>query len=101
MKHKKLKKRTDLIQQVKYGLPREAFAIVTDLYASETWLLPHHTPKGDIDWSFMALCVAGLSRYHENRVQATPEMVLEAAKHLAEHYQEAKRPIPDTLAVLI
>jgi hypothetical protein len=49
----------------------------------------------------MALCVAGLSRYHENRVQATPEIVLEAAKHLAEHYQEAKRPIPDTLAVLI
>jgi hypothetical protein len=82
-------------------LNKLCFAIIGDPDDPKTWLLPHHTPKGDVDWPSMAYWVALLARIHGNRVATMPETILEAARHLAEHYQEAKRPIPDALAVLI
>jgi hypothetical protein len=103
----KLNEQTDQIQQVKYGLPKEAFAIATDPYASETWLLPHHTLKPglaqagqDVDWNAMADSVALLAGIHGNRVAAPPEIVIEAARHLAKHYENAKKPVPDALGAL-
>jgi len=99
----------------KEGLPKEAFAIVGDPDKPETWKLPHHTReifralKGRIDiektvdWDRMPAAVAALSRggYRGERVQADPEDIISAARHLARHYQKADKPIPDTLGVLI
>jgi hypothetical protein len=107
MKQKPKNEQTDQIQQVKYGLPKEAYAIATDPYASETWLLPHHSSpithhsETTVDWNAMADSVALLTGIHGNRVAAPPEIVLEAARHLAKHYENAKKPIPDALGVLI
>jgi hypothetical protein len=90
------------------------FAIIGDPDDPKTWLLPHHSREsGDlgttdsldiektVDWDAMPDVIALLTGIHGNRVAAPPEIVIEAAKHLAEHYQEAKRPIPDALAALI
>jgi len=99
----------------KEGLPKEAFAIVGDPEDPETWKLPHHTKaifralKGRIniektvDWDRMPAAVAALSRagYRGERVQADPENIISAARHLARHYQKADKPVPDTLGVLI
>jgi hypothetical protein len=66
-------------EKTKEGLPKEAFAIVGDPDAPETWKLPHHTkeimralrsggasPRLDIektvDWDRMPAAVAALSR---------------------------------------
>jgi len=38
--------------------------------------------------------------YRGRRVAASPEEILKAARHLADHYRKANKPLPDTLAAL-
>jgi len=97
------------------GLPKEAFAIVGDPEDPETWKLPHHTKaifralkdriniEKTVDWDRMPAAVAALSRggYRGERVQADPEDIIAAARHLARHYQKADKPVPDSLGALI
>jgi len=104
----------------KEGLPKEAFAIVGDPQDPETWKLPHHTkaifralrsggasPRLDIektvDWDRMPAAVAALSPggYRGERVQASAEDIIAAARHLARHYEAAGKSVPDTLGALI
>jgi hypothetical protein len=86
---------------------RSRFAIVGDPDDPKTWLLSHHSSpithhsETTVDWNAMADSVAILAGIHGNRVAAPPEIVIEAAKHLVRHYEQAKKPIPDALAVLI
>jgi len=103
------------LQLRKEGLPAEAFAIVGDLNDPATWKLPHHTRaifralKGTldiertVDWQRMATAVAALSPggHRGRRVEATPEENLAAARHLASHYQKARRELPATLVDLL
>ena len=103
------------LTKAREGLPGEAFAIVSDPENPETWKLPHHkksisralTGKLDIektvDWDIMPAAVASLSPrgYLRRRVDASPEEILAAAKHLANHYQKADKPLPDILAALV
>ena len=99
----------------KNGLPAVAFAIVSNPEAPETWRLPHHT--GDVkkavsgkvgmeetvDWERMSDCLQALSRagYCQREIPASPEQILYAARHLAEHYRQAGKPLPDILAALV
>ena len=99
----------------KEGLPKEAFAIVGDPQDPETWKLPHHSRaifralQGRLDiektvnWDRMPAAVAALSRggYRGERVRAPAEEIIEAARHLARHYEKADKPVPDTLGALI
>ena len=99
----------------KEGLPAEAFAIAANPKEPETWNLLHHKRsifkalrgKLDIeltvDWDRMPVAVAALSPRGNcgQRVNANPEDILEAAKHLADHYRKAGRPLPDTLAAMV
>lgn len=99
----------------KEGLPAEAFAIVGDEANPDTWKLPHHKKsilralrgkldiEQTVDWERMPAAVAALSPrgYRGQRVEASPEAILEAARHLAEHYRKAERPLPDTLAAMV
>ena len=101
--------------KTKEGLPKEAFAIVGDPEDPETWKLPHHqknVPRAlrgkldieqTVDWERMPAAVAALSPrgYRGQRVDARPEQILQAAKHLAVHYRKADKPLPDTLAALV
>ncbi len=103
------------LPRTKEGLPHQAFAIVGDPEAPDTWKLPHHTKaiwralKDKIghyrttDWDRLPLAVAALSPggYRGKRVEASPEQILEAARHLARHYSENNKEIPDTLRALI
>lgn len=96
------------------GLPPEAFAIIGDPGDPSTWKLPHHTRaiyralrgrldiNSTVDWDRMPAAVAALSPggYRGERVQATDEQVIQAARHLAAHYEKAGRPIPETLGAL-
>jgi hypothetical protein len=102
-------------EKTKEGLPREAFAIVGDPEDPSTWKLPHHTKaifralqgrldiEKTVDWDRMPAAVAALSPggYRGQRVEASEEEIIRAARHLARHYQEAGKPVPDTLSVLI
>jgi hypothetical protein len=104
----------EALPKTKAGLPKEAFAIIGDPDDPETWKLPHHkktifrTLKGrldiekTVDWERMPAAVAALSPrgYRGQRVDASPEEILLAAKHLAEHYRKVSKPLPDTLAAL-
>jgi len=96
------------------GLPPEAFAIVGDPQDPSTWKLPHHTGailrarsrldiERTVDWDRMPAAVAALSPggYRGERVQASGEDIIKAARHLANHYQAAGKPVPDTLGALI
>ena len=97
------------------GLPKEAFAIIVKPEDPDTWHLPHHRKsilravrgKVDIeqtvDWEQMAVAVNALSLHlrHGQKIEASPEEILEAAKHLAFHYQRAGKPLPDVLAALV
>jgi hypothetical protein len=96
------------------GLPREAFAIVGDMENPDTWRLPHHKKsirralKGamdveqTVDWSQVSEAVSALSpSLPAKRVRVSPEEILEAAIHLAEHYKKADKPLPDILATLV
>jgi len=101
--------------KVREGLPREAFAIVGDQEDSETWKMPHHKKsifralrrkiniERTVDWERMPVAVAALSPggYLGQRVEASPEEILQAAAHLANHYRKAGKPLPDTLAALV
>ena len=100
--------------ETREGLPREAFAIVGDPENGDTWLLPHHKKsiqkairgKQDIektvDWKQMTVAVSALSpgNYRRRHIRATPETILNAARHLADHYRQAGKPLPDILAAL-
>lgn len=92
----------------------EAFAIVTDPDNPDTWKLPHHTKdimrahgrldiEKSVDWDLMAAAVASLSRggYRGERVQASAEDIIKAARHLARHYEDAGKSVPDTLGALV
>jgi hypothetical protein len=101
--------------KTKEGLPKEAFAFVGDPDDPDTWKLPHHKKtifralKGKldiektVDWERMPAAVAAISRggYRGRRVDASPEEILQIARHLAGHYRNAGRPLPDTLAALV
>ena len=103
------------LPKTKEGLPKEAFAIVGDPENPETWKLPHHTKasfralkgklpiEATVDWDRMPAAVAALSPggYRGERVQASPEDIIAAAKHLAEHYRKAGENVPDTLQALL
>ncbi len=105
----------EAITKTKDGLPKEAFAIVGDPEEPETWKLPHHTRailralagrlniERTVDWDRMEAAVAALSHggYRGQRVDASPGQIIEAARHLAGHYQKAGKPLPDTLAALV
>ena len=96
------------------GLPEEAFAIVGDPEDPDTWKLPHHKKsifralrgkldvEKTIDWDLMSAAVAALSLngYRRRTVEASPEEILEAARHLANHYRKAAQSLPDILAAL-
>ena len=102
-------------EKTKDGLPKEAFAIVGDPDDSDTWKLPHHTKaifrylqgriglEKTVDWDRMPVAVAALSPggYRGERVQASAEDIIRAARHLARHYEKADKSIPDTLGALI
>jgi len=102
-------------EKTKEGLPNEAFSRDGDPQDPETWKLPHHTKeivralKGrldiekTVDWDKMPAAVAALSRggYRGERVQASEEDIIKAARHLARHYEKADKPVPDTLGALI
>ncbi len=99
----------------KEGLPKEAFAIVGDPGDPGTWKLPHHKRsifralqgkldiEKTVDWERMPAAVAALSPrgYRGQRVDASPEQILQAAKHLADHYRREDKPLPDILAALV
>ncbi|MGQ9573426.1 MAG: hypothetical protein ACUVV3_09675 [Dehalococcoidia bacterium] len=99
----------------KEGLPAQAFAIVGDANDPDTWKLPHHTRailralrgrldiERTVDWPRMAAAVAALSPggYRGRRVEATPEQIEAAARHLASHYRKASRELPATLAEML
>jgi hypothetical protein len=106
-KPKKLNKPKELNK-----LNKLSYAIIGHPDDPKTWLLPHHTPElnklyklneleNTVDWPAMADSVALLTGIHGNRVAAPPETVIEAARHLAKHYENAKKPVPDALAVLL
>jgi hypothetical protein len=111
-----MSKLTDALKKdkTKEGLPKEAFAIVGDPQDPETWKLPHHTKailrargrldvEKTVDWERMPAAVAALSRggYRGERVQASEEDIIKAARHLANHYEKAGKPVPDTLGALV
>jgi len=101
--------------ETREGPPWQAFALVGDKDAPETWKFPHHTRainkaiKGKIgmehtvDWDLMPTVVAFLSRAgrQAQHIEATEGEIISAARHLAEHYRKAKKSVPDALAVLI
>ncbi|MFH0914564.1 MAG: hypothetical protein V1849_04680 [Chloroflexota bacterium] len=103
------------LPKTKEGLPQEAFAIVRDPKNPETWKLPHHTKdifralKGrldiekTVDWDRMPAAVAALSPggYRGERVKAEAQEIIAAARHLAAHYRQAGKPVPDTLQALL
>jgi hypothetical protein len=101
-------------EKTKDGLPKEAFAIVEDPDNPETWKLPHHTRailrarsrldiERTVDWDRMPAAVAALSPggHRGERVQASAEDIIKAARHLANHYRAADKSVPDTLGALI
>lgn len=104
------------------GLPEPAFAIVGDPYDIRSWQLPHHTRaifrsthgqvdkeklalhvERTVDWVRLPAAVAALSRYgyQGERVNAPPEEIIHAARHLADHYRKEAKSVPDTLGALI
>jgi len=104
----------DAAIRTKDGLPREAFAITRNSAEPDTWKLPHHKKsvtranrkgmktEGTVDWELMVTAVAALSSksIRESRMSASPGEILGAARHLADHYIRAGKPLPDILAVL-
>jgi hypothetical protein len=114
---KKMSKVKEAVEKeiTKEGLPKEAFAIVGDPQDPETWKLPHHTKaifraiqgrldiEKTVDWDRMPAAVAALSPggYRGERVKASAEEIIKAARHLAGHYEAADKSVPDTLGALI
>ena len=97
------------------GRSAGAFAIVGDPAEPETWWLLHHTRATPgtpanrrdmelpVDWGLLASAVAALSPRlrGERRVATDPGTIIAAARHLASHYREAGKPLPDILAALL
>lgn len=100
---------------LKDGLPWQGYAIVPDKEDPDGWQLPHHSREvkraaigkvgyeHTVDWLLLEKAVTLLSRfgYEGRRVTADPELIIQAARHLAGHYRKAGRQIPNTLCVLI
>lgn len=104
----------EILPKTKEGLLEEAFAIAGTPDNPGTWKLPHHK-KGifralrgkldiekTVDWELMSVAVTALSLggHRRRRIEASPGEILEAARHLANHYRNAGKPLPDTLAAL-
>ena len=103
------------LPKTKEDLPKEAFAIIGNPDDPGTWKLPHHKKsifralagkldiEKTVDWDRMPAAVAALSPsgHRGQRVEASPEEILKAAKHLANHYRKAGKPLPDILAALV
>lgn len=69
---------------------------------SELAKFPHHTRKGAVDWPAMPSVLASFrGSYDKPPVRASPEERLAAALHLAEHYRNARKPLPPTLSAII
>ena len=87
---------TTKMKAAKFELPKEAYAIVGDPDDPTTWQLPHHTRNNNVNWAVMDTCAAALSLQGLNgkRVVATPQQILDAARHLAAHYTAKGLPIP-------
>jgi hypothetical protein len=94
----------------KDGLPITAYAIREDEYDTATWQLPHHTRdvsrkpvEKTVDFVLLDHAALLLSRWGVNgvRCHADPELIILAARHLADHYRAAGRQIPVALCVLI
>ncbi len=105
---------TKRIARTKESLPRQAFAIVGNAENPDTWHLPHHKKnigralKGvldieqTVDWNQAEVAVNALSPiYPGKRVRVSPEEILAAALHLAEHCRKGNKPLPDILAALV
>ena len=85
-------------------LTKAAYAIVGDPDDPTTWLLPHHAKavveKGrlrhSVNWALADTAAAALSLQgiDGKRVAATPQQIIDAARHLAAHYVERGRTIP-------
>ena len=102
-------------QESRDGLPAAAFAIVGDTADPSTWRLPHHTRaifktlagrlnvEKTVDWDGVAVAVTALSPRNrgEKRIGASPEEVIGAVRHLADHYRKAGKSLPDILAALV
>lgn len=100
---------------LKDGLPYTAYAIAFDINDPDSWLLPHHTAlvkkpsrgkmsdEQTVDWDRLLEAVQLISRrgIEGRRVEASEDVVLYAARHLADHFVRAGRPLPDALAVLV
>ena len=94
---------------LKDGLPMHAFAIFADVDDTSTWQLPHHTKtlgsaardEQTVDWALAEKAVALISRYglDGKRVIADPQLIIDAARHLAAHYRNSGKPIPTALCV--
>ena len=106
---------TKRLTKTKEELPKEAFALVGNPEDPSTWQLPHHQKsifralrgkldiEKTVDWDRMDTAVAALSPigYRGQRVAASPEEILAAAGHLADHYRRAGKPLPNILAALV
>jgi len=96
----------DTMSRAKDRLPRKAYAITGYRGNPDTWKLPHHkkgmTGSETVDWKLMEVAVAALSSkcLQGKKVSESPEEILKAARHLADHYIEAEKPLPDILAAL-
>ena len=100
---------------LKDGLPWQGFAIVPDKECPDGWRLPHHTKEvkraaqgkvgyeHTVDWLLLHKSVILLSLFGDEgrRVTADPELIIQAARHLAGHFRKAGRQIPNALCVLI
>jgi hypothetical protein len=87
----------------KAGLPITAYAIREDEFDVSTWQLPHHKPDKSVDMEMMEICTRLLSRWGFNgsRCIADPALIIDAARHLADHYRAAGQQPPVALCVLI
>ena len=100
---------------LKDGLPRQAFAYVGSRFDTSTWLLPHHSKtifralkskrsqESTVDWPMVETCVRRLSMrgFDGQHINAMELAIIDAAKHLADHYWWALKPLPNDLSVLI
>ena len=93
----------------KNGLPIDAYAIRPDEYDVSTWQLPHHTSavlkdvEDSVDWPLIEKATLLLSMAGDkgHRISADPELIIEAARHIASHYRMAVKSVPIALCVLI
>jgi len=100
---------------LKDGLPVQAYAIAPDKEDPSGWQLPHHTKEvkraaqgkvgyeHTVDWLLLEKSVQLVSRFGDEgrRVTADPELIIQAARHMAAHFRKGGRQIPTALCVLI